>query len=134
MKNKDSVTALKKKAMSSAKENRAKVKKVAKVKKAVQQVEGGGGAADQTSLKPPCLFRTQLLSPSLAAICGQTQMTRNDAVSKLWHYIRTNQLQDPKERFTILCDEKLKAMTKRTSVNQREILTLITQHLTMMKE
>ena len=47
-------------------------------------------------------------SPELAAVVGPGQLSRGDVVSKMWEYIKKNNLQDPKNKRDILADAKLK--------------------------
>ena len=50
------------------------------------------------------------LTPSaeLAAVVGAGQLSRGEVVSKIWAYIKKNNLQDPKNKRDILADAKLK--------------------------
>ena len=100
-----------KKAMNVAKENRSK-SKVCVTKNGLKRV-----------------YKMKKLSPSLEAICGKKQMARNDVVSKVWQYIRKKNLQDPNQKTRIYCDEKLKALTKKSKVNQTEILSVISSNM-----
>ena len=47
-------------------------------------------------------------SPELAAVVGSGQLSRGEVVSKIWDYIKKNNLQDPKNKRDILADAKLK--------------------------
>jgi chromatin remodeling complex protein RSC6 len=47
-------------------------------------------------------------SPDLAAIVGEDKLPRSEVVSKMWEYIKKNDLQDPKDKRQILADDKLK--------------------------
>ena len=47
-------------------------------------------------------------SPELAAVVGPGQLSRGEVVSKIWVYIKANNLQDPKNKRDILADAKLK--------------------------
>ena len=78
-------------------------------------------------------FRLKRLSPELAAICGKKKLSRQDVVSRMWRYIKKKQLQDPNQRTTIVCDEKLKALTKKPSIAQSDMLLCIGSHLTLIK-
>ena len=62
---------------------------------------GGGKRNDGLSrpLKP---------SADLAAITGSGDIARSDVVSKMWDYIRKNNLQNPENKREILADDKLK--------------------------
>ena len=77
-------------------------------------------------------FRLKRLSPELAAICGKKKLSRQDVVSRMWRYIKKKQLQDPNQRTTILCDEKLRALTKKPSIAQSDMLLCIGSHLTLI--
>jgi chromatin remodeling complex protein RSC6 len=76
-------------------------------------------------------YRLKRLSPELAAICGKKKLTRQDVVSRIWRYIKKRRLQDPNQKTTILCDEKLRALTKRPSIGQTDMLLCIGSHLTV---
>ena len=84
--------------------------------------------------KPPVIrhFRLKRLSPELAAICGKKKLSRQDVVSRMWRYIKKKQLQDPNQRTTILCDEKLRALTQKPSIGQSDMLLCIGSHLTLI--
>ena len=47
-------------------------------------------------------------SPQLAAVIGSTPMPRTEVTKKIWEYIKAHNLQDPKDKRTILADAKLK--------------------------
>ncbi len=50
------------------------------------------------------------LTPSaeLAAVVGAGQLSRGETVSRMWAYIKANNLQDPANKRDILADAKLK--------------------------
>ena len=47
-------------------------------------------------------------SPQLAAVVGSAQLSRGEVVSKIWDYIKKNNLQNPANKREILADAKLK--------------------------
>jgi len=47
------------------------------------------------------------LSEELADIVGGDEMPRHEVVKRMWAYIKENELQDPKNKQIIICDEKL---------------------------
>ena len=47
-------------------------------------------------------------SPELAAVVGPGQHSRGDVVSKIWVYIKKNNLQNPANKREIIADAKLK--------------------------
>lgn len=61
--------------------------------------KSGGTNALQRPLKP---------SPQLAAITGSGDIARSAVVSKMWEYIKKNNLQNPQNKREILADDKLK--------------------------
>ena len=47
-------------------------------------------------------------SPQLAAVVGPGQLSRGEVVSKIWEYIKKNNLQNPQNKREIVADDKLK--------------------------
>ena len=47
-------------------------------------------------------------SGDLGAIVGNNPIARSDVVSKMWEYIKKNNLQNPANKREILADDKLK--------------------------
>ena len=47
-------------------------------------------------------------SPQLAAVVGSGQLSRGEVVSKIWDYIKKNNLQNPQNKREIMADDKLK--------------------------
>ena len=119
------------------KENqKSKLNKIKKVKKKVESTEGlkQKSPGDKNSKGPPVVRKYQLkrLSPELAAICGKKKLSRHDVVSRMWRYIKKKKLQDPDQRTTILCDDKLKALTQKPRIGQTDMLLCIGSHLTLI--
>jgi chromatin remodeling complex protein RSC6 len=52
-------------------------------------------------------MKPHALSPELEAVVGKGPMPRSEVVSKIWVYIKANNLQDPKDKKMINADEKL---------------------------
>nr|CAD1819499.1 unnamed protein product [Ananas comosus var. bracteatus] len=48
---------------------------------------------------------------------GENTLSRSDVVKRMWDYIKQNNLQDPSNKRTIICDEKLKELFKVDSFN-----------------
>lgn len=87
-------------------------------------------------VKVPFDFKSQKqkrLSPALAVICGKKQMGNNEALKTLWVYIKKHKLQDPNQKTVIICDEKLKAVTKKKKVMCKEIMTYLQKHMIAIK-
>jgi upstream activation factor subunit UAF30 len=58
----------------------------------------------------PAFMRPLQPSPQLAAVIGNSPMPRTQVISKLWTYIKRNDLQDAKNRRAINADEKLRPL------------------------
>ncbi|MEO9189458.1 MAG: SWIB/MDM2 domain-containing protein [Acetobacteraceae bacterium] len=82
-----------------------------------------GGAKTNALQKP--------LQPSaeLAAVVGAGPVSRGQVVSKVWDYIRTNNLQNPADRREILADEKLKKVFDKDKVTMFEMNKHLARHL-----
>ncbi len=68
-------------------------------------------------------------SAALAAVIGNEAVARTEVMKKLWDYIKTNNLQDPKDKRTIHADAKLQAVFGKATVGMFEIAGLIGPHL-----
>ena len=62
----------------------------------------------ETPKKPNGLQKVMTPSKDLAGVVGDKPLSRSDAVSKMWAYIKKNNLQDPKNKRDIVADDKLK--------------------------
>ncbi len=58
--------------------------------------------------KPNALQQPLQPSPELAAVVGSGKLARGEVVSKIWEYIKKNNLQNPANKREILADAKLK--------------------------
>jgi chromatin remodeling complex protein RSC6 len=63
-----------------------------------------------TEKKTNALQKPLTPSAELAAVVGAGQLSRGETVSKIWEYIKKNNLQDPANKRDILADAKLKAV------------------------
>jgi len=69
-------------------------------------------------------------SPQLAAIVGNRPMPRTEVTKKVWDYIKKNNLQDPKEKRTIVPDDKLKSVVGgKSRISMFEMTKYVSQHL-----
>ncbi|TVV70998.1 SWIB/MDM2 domain-containing protein [Sphingomonas solaris] len=75
------------------------------------------------------LHRPLQPSPELAAVVGDTPLSRSDVVSKLWEHIKANDLQNPADKREILADEKLEKVFGKPKVTMFEMNKLISPHL-----
>lgn len=70
------------------------------------------------------------VSDELAAIVGKGPMPRSEVVKNLWVYIKKNNLQDPKDKRTILNDENLKKVFDgQAKVHMMKMAGFISKHL-----
>ena len=62
--------------------------------------------------KKPNAALAKPLQPSneLAAVVGSSPLPRTEVVSKVWEYIKANNLQNPANKREILADAKLRAV------------------------
>ncbi len=58
--------------------------------------------------KPNALQQPLQPSPELAAVVGSAKLARGQVVSKMWEYIKKNNLQNPANKREIIADAKLK--------------------------
>ncbi|MCW5221260.1 SWIB/MDM2 domain-containing protein [Verminephrobacter aporrectodeae] len=68
-------------------------------------------------------------SPALAAVVGSAPLPRTEIVSKLWVYIRANNLQDAANKRNINADAKLKELFGKPQVSMFELAGLIGKHV-----
>lgn len=68
-------------------------------------------------------------SPALAAVVGKDPLPRTEIISKLWVYIKANQLQDASNKRMINADAKLKEVFGKPQVSMFEMAGLIGKHV-----
>ena len=68
-------------------------------------------------------------SPELAAVIGGEPLKRTEVVSKIWDYIKSNNLQNPENRREIVADDKLEKVFGRPKVTMFEMNKYLNQHL-----
>jgi upstream activation factor subunit UAF30 len=96
-------------------------------KRGAKKAKKKGGA----KRKPNAAFMKPMQpSASLGAVVGNSPMPRTEITKKLWHYIKRNNLQDPKERRMIVADDKMKAVFGgKGRVSMFEMTKLVNKHL-----
>src|SRR3712207_3139140 len=89
---------------------------------AAKKKAGGGGKANalQQPLRP---------SEELAAVVGPGPLPRGEVVSKVWGYIKANNLQNPENRREILADDKLGKVFGKDKVTMFEMNKHLARHL-----
>ena len=68
-------------------------------------------------------------SPELAAVVGPGDMPRSEIVSKLWDYIKKNNLQDSKDKRQINADGALEKVFGKKSVSMFEMNKHVSNHV-----
>ncbi|KAH7150214.1 SWIB/MDM2 domain-containing protein [Dactylonectria estremocensis] len=74
------------------------------------------------------------LSPALSELVGETQLSRPQVVKKLWEHIKANELQDPKDKRQILCDDLMQAVFRQAKVDMFRMNKDIGNHLYPVEE
>jgi upstream activation factor subunit UAF30 len=122
-----------KKAKKAAKKPAAKkpaAKKPA-VKKAAAKKPAAKAKKPAAKRKPNAAFMKPMTpSSTLAAVVGNTPMPRTEVTSKLWGYIKKNNLQDKTNKRMINADDKLKEVFGgKKQVSMFEMTKLVAKHL-----
>ena len=78
----------------------------------------------------PALMKPLQPSKELAAVVGSDPLPRPEVVSKVWDYIKTNNLQNPQNKREIMADSKLEKVFGKKSVTMFEMNKHLAQHLT----
>ena len=86
------------------------------------------GAKKAAGSKPNALQQPLQPSKELAAIVGSSPLPRGEAVSKMWDYIKKNNLQNPQNKREILADDKLKPIFGKPKVTMFEMNKPLAQH------
>ncbi len=58
----------------------------------------------------PALMRSFAASDKLASVVGAKKITRQQAIKKIWDYVKKHKLQDTRNRRNINLDDKLKQL------------------------
>ena len=77
----------------------------------------------------PAFMKALALSPELSAVVGDKPLPRTEIVSKLWVYIKANDLQDKTNKRMINADKKLLAVFGKPQVSMFEMAGLIGKHV-----
>ena len=87
-------------------------------------------AAPAKKRTPNAAFMKALTpSPALAAVVGSAPRPRTEIISKLWVYIKANNLQDAANKRNINADAKLKELFGKPQVSMFELAGLIGKHV-----
>jgi chromatin remodeling complex protein RSC6 len=78
----------------------------------------------------PALMKPLQPSNELAAVVGSSPLPRTEVVSKVWEYIKANNLQNPENKREILADDKLRPVFGgKDKVSMFEMNKHLAQHL-----
>jgi upstream activation factor subunit UAF30 len=79
--------------------------------------------------KPNALQQPLTPSKELAAVVGSNPIPRGEVVSKMWDYIKKNNLQNPENKREILADSKLEPIFGKKKVTMFEMNKHLAAHL-----
>ncbi|XP_073030447.1 upstream activation factor subunit UAF30-like [Primulina eburnea] len=86
------------------------------------------GTKDKKS-SPTGLLKAKPVSPTLRNFVGASEISRAEALKKVWGYIKLHNLQNPSNKKEIFCDGKLKALFNgKEKVGFLEITKLLSPH------
>ncbi|CAO3660058.1 unnamed protein product [Umbelopsis vinacea] len=97
-----------------------KDEKAAKKRKTRNSSSTGRGAPNNGFMKP------LKLSPAIQVL---TRSDNDEIVKRIWEYIKENDLQDPKDRRSILCDDTMKAVFKTERVHMFTMNKILNEEL-----
>jgi upstream activation factor subunit UAF30 len=124
-----------------AKKGAKKAAKKGAAKKSGGAKKAAKGGAKKSAAKKPAkkaakrtpnaaFMKPMQPSAALGAVVGNNPMPRTEITKKLWGYIKKNNLQDPKERRTIVADDKMKPVFGgKARVSMFEMTKLVNKHL-----
>lgn len=120
-------TAKKTPAKKAVPEKTVAAKKAAPAKKTAPAKDAAAPAKKRTP--NPAFMKALTLSPELSAVVGDQPLPRTEIVSKLWVYIKANDLQDKSNKRMINADKKLLAVFGKPQVSMFEMAGLIGKHV-----
>jgi upstream activation factor subunit UAF30 len=105
--------------------------KKAPMKKSAAKKPAAKAKKPAAKRKPNAAFMKPMTpSSTLAAVVGSTPMPRTEVTSKLWGYIKKNNLQDKTNRRMINGDDKLREVFGgKKQVSMFEMTKLVAKHL-----
>ena len=101
------------------------------MKKSAAKKPAAKAKKSATKRKPNAAFMKPMMPDSmLAAVVGSNPMPRTEVTSKLWGYIKKNNLQDKMNRRMINADDKLREVFGgKRQVSMFEMTKLVSRHL-----
>ena len=99
-------------------------------KTAAKKAPAKKAVAKKAARKPNAAFMKAMTpSAALGAVIGAMAVPRTEVTSKLWAYIKKNNLQDPAAKRFINADAKLKEVFGKPRVDMFEMTRLVQNHL-----
>ena len=95
-----------------------------------KQQEGAEKAAKTQTKEGTGIHAPVQPSPELGAVVGNDRIARSQVISKVWDYIRSNNLQNPENKREILADDNLRKVFGKDKVTMFEMNKHISAHLT----
>jgi chromatin remodeling complex protein RSC6 len=86
-------------------------------------------ATKSAGTKPNALQQPLKPSAELGAIVGTSPLPRGEVVSKVWDYIKKNNLQNPENKREIVADDKLKKVFGKDKCSMFEMNKHLAAHL-----
>lgn len=118
-------TRVKKKAASKTKDKADK--KTAKEDPASKKTKTKTKAKIKTTSRKEAAYK---VSKELADVIGVDEVTRGDLMKKIWEYIKSNDLQDPKNKRLIVPDKKLiKVFGSKEPIDMMKLPSKLGKHL-----
>ena len=104
--------------------------KKSRFKKKGSEASGGKRASAKKKTKTKKSQPALTLSPELAEIVGATELSRPEVIKKVWEYIKSHDLQDPKNKRLIQPDEKLSIVFgSKKPVDMMKLSGILNKHL-----
>ncbi|XP_072967439.1 protein TRI1-like [Typha angustifolia] len=90
--------------------------------------------AVETTAKKVGIMKPVPVSPAMRKFLGVPEISRAEAVKKIWEHIKAHDLQNPANKKEIHCDEKLKSIFDgKEKVGMLEIARLLSPHFLKSK-
>lgn len=85
---------------------------------------------EKSTKKPNAAFMKEMTpSAELAQVIGSKPVARTEAVKQIWDYIKSNNLQNPKNKRNIMADAKLAKVFGKNEVTMFELTGILGKHL-----
>jgi len=97
--------------------------------KTAAKSEAKPAATKAAGAKTNALQKPLQPSKELAVVVGSNPIARGEVVSKMWEYIKKNNLQNPENKREILADDKLQPIFGKSKVTMFEMNKHLAQHL-----